>query len=73
MTDKRMINNMKCHDKTSVEKRGQVPLHPLYIALGSNSVKKVPYLEVGYEKAPTFAGRGLYLTCVRGGQASRKS
>ena len=72
MADKRMINNMKCHDKTSVAKRGQESLHFFYIALGSNSVKKVPDVEVGYEKAPTFAGRGLYLTCVRGGWSSRK-
>ena len=72
MTDKWMINNMKCHDKTSVEKRGQETLHFFYIALGSNSVKKVPDVEAGYEKAPTFTGRGLYLTCVRGGRTSRK-
>ena len=67
MADKRMVNNMKSHGKTSIGKRGQGILHTLCIALRSNSVKKVPDVDVGYEKAPTFAGRGLYLTCVRGG------
>ena len=72
MTDKRMVNNVQCHGKTSVEKREQGILYAFYIAACADSVKKVPDVEAGYEKAPAFADRGLYLTCVRGGQTSRK-